>query len=311
MAPDGSVFVPPRTDIERLFSKAYDYCRQNWCAQDSSHSLFTYGFGESFDNIYKCNVPFSIEVEEALQDIFQNPSRNQALSDACGDSLECLVDGFCGDINDANAAIGNKQAIIETQEEIKQSIFSREEVVVEEVLAVFPQPSSSPTPASSNSPSNPTIFAPTDASSSASSTLLDGYFGKSGHNLEFATEYYITITIKGTTCKVGDDERDFTHAQIKAIETALATGFCDADLFPAGSCSVAMKTSTCKDAHHAPKQFRGRKLADDTDDNDLVIKFVVSVVGQCMHHDCSDGDEMMQAGTSSHCISVYMSLVIH
>jgi hypothetical protein len=74
---------------------------------DASESLFTYGTGESFQDLNKCDVPFSSEVEDAVQAIVADSAVNQVLSDACDGSLSCLVDGVCGSIEDARQALDN------------------------------------------------------------------------------------------------------------------------------------------------------------------------------------------------------------
>jgi hypothetical protein len=85
-APSGDMLPHPATDAERLFSTAYSYCVDNWCAGDASESLFTYGSGESFQDLNKCDVLFSSEVEDAVQEILDDPTANQVLSDACDGS---------------------------------------------------------------------------------------------------------------------------------------------------------------------------------------------------------------------------------
>ncbi|KAL7447582.1 hypothetical protein ACHAXS_001865, partial [Conticribra weissflogii] len=139
MTQNGIVLDPPSSDLERLFSTAYDYCRQNWCAHNSVDSLFTYGTGESFDDIYKCDVDFSVEIENAFNAIISDPSTNQVLSESCNGNVACLVDGLCGDINDAQAALVNEQVIVDTKEEVKATIFLPDQVVVEDVKSVTPE----------------------------------------------------------------------------------------------------------------------------------------------------------------------------
>jgi hypothetical protein len=134
--PTGDIVPAPATDAESLFSTAYSYCVDNWCAGDVSESLFTYGSGESFQDINKCDVPFSSEVEVAVQEIVDDPTVNQDLSAACGGSLPCLVDGVCGGIADAIEALDNERVIVETQVEVKTSIFPREETEVVDVVAL-------------------------------------------------------------------------------------------------------------------------------------------------------------------------------
>ena len=134
--PNGEIIPPPTTDAESLFSSAYSYCVENWCISDASNSLFTYGSYESFSEISKCGVPFSSEVEDAVLNIVENPSINQDLSDVCGDSLVCLVDGVCGGIADAADAKTNQQVIVEKQVEVLANIFPIEIVDILDVIVV-------------------------------------------------------------------------------------------------------------------------------------------------------------------------------
>jgi len=133
---NGTIVPAPTSDAERLFSKAYNYCVDNWCAQTESESLFTYGTGESFAAINKCDVDFSSAVETAVND---QQSLDQDLVTACGGNLICLVDGLCGNITDALAAMGNQEKITAAQVEVKTaSVFPRERVNVQNVESVEP-----------------------------------------------------------------------------------------------------------------------------------------------------------------------------
>ena len=136
-ASNGDVISPPATEAESLFSMAYSYCVTNWCVDDASNSIFSYGVGESFDSINKCDVPFSNDVEDAVLNLVNNPSLNQDLSGACGDSLVCLVDGVCGDVTDAVVALNSEQEIADTQEELALSLFSPEETEVTDIEEVI------------------------------------------------------------------------------------------------------------------------------------------------------------------------------
>ncbi|KAL3787820.1 hypothetical protein ACHAWO_012292 [Cyclotella atomus] len=107
----GEVLQAPATEAESLFSTAYSYCVENW-------------------------VPFSSEVEDAVLNLVGEPALNQELADAYDGSLVCLVDGVCGGVSYALAALGNEQVIIETQVEVKAAIFPREEVKVENVVTI-------------------------------------------------------------------------------------------------------------------------------------------------------------------------------
>jgi hypothetical protein len=132
-APNGDILPAPANEAERLFSTAYSFCIENWCVQDAAESLFKYRTSESFSEINKCGVPFSSQVEDAVLDLVENPALNQELSDACGSSLICLVDGVCGSITDAVEVLSNELAIAETQVQMTASIFSTEQVEIENV----------------------------------------------------------------------------------------------------------------------------------------------------------------------------------
>lgn len=119
--------------MDRIFSTAYDYCVENWCVQASTDSLFRLRDGETFDMINKCGLPYSgADIESAVQDIVNNPSVNQVISNICmadnsGStilSLSCVVDGLCGAISDAYAAINDQWNILYSAEDTKSSEFS-------------------------------------------------------------------------------------------------------------------------------------------------------------------------------------------
>jgi hypothetical protein len=133
-----------------------------------SESLFTYGTGESFQDLSKCDVPFSSIVEDAVQAIVADLAVNQELSDACDGSLSCLVDGVCGSIEDTRQALDNEIVIVETQVEVKTDIFQREQVEVIDVVAVTESPSASPSSLPSKSPSTSPIKDTTTTSTTTS-----------------------------------------------------------------------------------------------------------------------------------------------
>ena len=81
-------------------------------------------------------MPFSNEVEEAVLSIVDNPSVNQDLSSACGDSLACLVDGVCGGITDAVEALNNQQVIVDKKVEVLANIFPIEQVDIVDIIVV-------------------------------------------------------------------------------------------------------------------------------------------------------------------------------
>ena len=131
VASDGSSIEAPATEVDRLFSTAYDYCVANWCIQESGDSLFTLRSGETFDDVNQCGEAYSGNIETAVQDLIADPNINQYLKNICSNdgwsalSLSCLVDGLCGGgNNDAYAAMYAQQDIQFKSEEAKMSEFS-------------------------------------------------------------------------------------------------------------------------------------------------------------------------------------------
>jgi hypothetical protein len=130
VASDGSIIEAPAAEVDRLFSTAYDYCVTNWCIQESGDSLFTLRSGETFDDVNQCGVTYSNDTETAAQHFIANPSINQNLYNVCSNnelstlSLSCVVDGICGDIDDASAALNDQWNIDWSNEETKSSEFS-------------------------------------------------------------------------------------------------------------------------------------------------------------------------------------------
>ena len=109
-ASNGTVISGPKTEEERLFSTAYEYCTSNWCINDEEDSIFTYGAGESFGDINRCNLPYISKIETQVA----NPP--QELVDICGSSVACLVDGLCGDTTDAAETLANENMFKDKQE---------------------------------------------------------------------------------------------------------------------------------------------------------------------------------------------------
>lgn len=107
MQPDGSTIPPPPTAEDAIFGMSYDYCVNNWCVNDANDSIFTYGDGESFSDINKCDLPYINEIENQVA----NPP--EQLLATCGSSVACMVDGLCGDMSDALRAL-TSEALIET-----------------------------------------------------------------------------------------------------------------------------------------------------------------------------------------------------
>lgn len=109
-ARNGTILGTPDTVQDSIFAPSYQYCVNNWCIQNSTESLFTYTSDESFSSIYACDKNYTDDIESAVS----NPS--EELSEICGANVFCLVDGFCGDLNDAANALRDEQ-IVENEQE--------------------------------------------------------------------------------------------------------------------------------------------------------------------------------------------------
>jgi len=106
---DGTVLTIPTTVEDKMYQNAYDYCTTNWCIRNSSDSLFNYSRTGTFDNISACDDPYAGTMQNAVA------GASQALTAVCGTNLSCLVDGVCGDINDARRSLANQQQLQQTQ----------------------------------------------------------------------------------------------------------------------------------------------------------------------------------------------------
>lgn len=107
VAADGTVLFPPVNDNESTFSPAYNYCTQQWCNRDSAYSLFTYRQPETFYSIRQCDSGYDAAMETAIA------NAPQEILDICGrENVPCLVDGVCGTLSDAVAAL-NDQRLVE------------------------------------------------------------------------------------------------------------------------------------------------------------------------------------------------------
>ena len=111
VSPDGSPFDPPADQAESIFGRAYDYCVTNWCIRDPDSSIFTYPEGESFDSFFGCDEDYSNEIEQAVK------AAEVDLRSICGTDLSCLVDGICGSLADAEAALEDSASIEAEQQD--------------------------------------------------------------------------------------------------------------------------------------------------------------------------------------------------
>lgn len=114
-APNGTVITTPAVEDATIFSRSYNYCATNWCIRDSNNSIFTYNttLGESFDAFSGCDENYSSEIEDAL-----TAGVDSALTDICGTDVFCLVDGLCGDLDDAINALADEALVVSAQEAV-------------------------------------------------------------------------------------------------------------------------------------------------------------------------------------------------
>lgn len=73
----------------------YAYCTQNWCIDQEADSLFEYEEGQSFDSLNKCSDKPETGTEDCVNDNLASDPPSE-LSEICGDSKSCLLDGCLG-----------------------------------------------------------------------------------------------------------------------------------------------------------------------------------------------------------------------
>ncbi|KAL7577445.1 hypothetical protein ACA910_004729 [Epithemia clementina (nom. ined.)] len=118
--PSGNPIVAPKETDQSFFSQSYQCCVENWCINDPIRSLFTYGPGESFAAINQCSEDYVNEIESAVQPPPPPPPPDD-LVQICGTNLFCLVDGVCGNLDDARNALADQQLVEDAQEEANPS----------------------------------------------------------------------------------------------------------------------------------------------------------------------------------------------
>jgi hypothetical protein len=88
------------------------------------------------------------------------------------------VDGVCGSISDAIEALANEQEIVETQEEVKAAIFPREEMKVQNVVAVVEEEQTTSAEPTAPKTVGPFWYPAWDKGSTESVCLNDGEASK-------------------------------------------------------------------------------------------------------------------------------------
>ncbi|GFH50342.1 hypothetical protein CTEN210_06818 [Chaetoceros tenuissimus] len=164
-ARDGTILSIPGSQLARTFSEAYNYCTTNWCIRDEDESLFTYGHeGETFSGISLCDSPYVNDLEIAIA----NPSVE--LASVCGENLVCLVDGICGDLEDAENVLQDEKIIdcfdpLDIPEEPSSIPSDSPSTLPSESPSSEPSrlPSISPTPRPTPEPTEAPTKAPTSA----------------------------------------------------------------------------------------------------------------------------------------------------
>jgi len=110
---DGSPYANPTNIEESIFGASYEYCVSQWCIQDETASLFTYGPDESFASYYQCDREYSDELQTAIE---QAIATDDELVSICGDNLFCFVDGLCGDSDDARTVLEEEEEVVVEQD---------------------------------------------------------------------------------------------------------------------------------------------------------------------------------------------------
>lgn len=113
VAPDGTLYLAPINEAQRIFSPAYNYCVTNWCIRNETESIFTFRPGESFTATTGCDETYSEEIEDA---VLNAPPELVAI---CGSStnLACIVEGVCGNLDDARQVQRDEQEVEKEQKD--------------------------------------------------------------------------------------------------------------------------------------------------------------------------------------------------
>lgn len=97
-------------DLAVDYNKAY--CTTNWCIRNPTDSIFAYSGNEAFSGISGCDETYSADIELAVG------NASQEIADFCGtNNLVCLVDGVCGNLPDALAAVSDQEPVERAQED--------------------------------------------------------------------------------------------------------------------------------------------------------------------------------------------------
>lgn len=108
---DGTTLQAPANQEDSLFSAAYNYCVDNWCIKNESESIFTHIDPTSFETVNKCDEDFADDLEDAVADA------SDAVKNLCGGDVFCIVDGVCGNLEDASAALLDQSELQTAQED--------------------------------------------------------------------------------------------------------------------------------------------------------------------------------------------------
>lgn len=108
---DGTTLQAPANQEDTLFSAAYNYCVDNWCIKTESQSIFAHIDPTSFDSVNKCDEDFADDLEDAVA------NASDAVKNLCGGDLFCVVDGVCGNLEDASAALLDQSELETAQED--------------------------------------------------------------------------------------------------------------------------------------------------------------------------------------------------
>eukprot|EP00980_Cylindrotheca_fusiformis_P017243 scaffold5322_cov88-Cylindrotheca_fusiformis.AAC.5 len=96
------------------FEPAYNYVRDNWCIIKESDSYFTYEPGTDFDFFDKCDNPYPVELEEAVE------NADPDLIEKCKGDIGCIIDGDALGTEAADEYLedaGNDKEPVQSEEE--------------------------------------------------------------------------------------------------------------------------------------------------------------------------------------------------
>jgi hypothetical protein len=140
----------PTPDTEMAFYQGgYEYCRTEWCIQNATESLFTYGSGTSFTTYFDCNATYQSGIKNSVA------NASLALRNLCGNNVQCIIDGVVGSNTDAQVYLNDTRRIEKVMTELN--------ITYETVPAPAPAPVPIPVPTPVSVPVKAPVPVPTRA----------------------------------------------------------------------------------------------------------------------------------------------------